>query len=126
MSNTSLQPALDGLAVGLSALCVVHCVFTPLALVLLPSLTALGLGDEAFHRLLLFLVLPSSGLALTLGCRRHKDLAVLAAGASGLGLLVAATLAEDLERGLTVLGSVVLSLGHIRNFLHCRKDRCAH
>ena len=51
---------LDGAAIGLSALCAIHCLMLPVALTLLPVIATLPLGDESFHKALLFLVIPQN------------------------------------------------------------------
>lgn len=132
MSNKALQLVLDRLAVGFSAMCALHCVLAPVALVALPVLAGSLVGDEEFHRLMLWLILPSSMVALTLGCRRHKDVGVLVAGAGGLSILALTALAghqsvgERGEKLLTVLGAVVLAAGHMRNYRLCRRNDCDH
>lgn len=130
MSTKGLQLALDRVSLGLAAACALHCALTPIALVAFPVLAATTLGDEGFHRMMLGLILPSSGLAFTLGCRRHKDVAVLAVGTTGLVLLVAlalgghAVLGEVGERLLTVLAAAALAISHVRNYLLCRREAC--
>jgi hypothetical protein len=109
----------------------VHCLFTPAALILVPVSGASVIEGEAFHHAILWLILPSSLIALTLGCRRHKDRHVVLWGLLGLGVIVfAATRGEDLlgnlgERALTFVGSAILIAGHYRNFRLCRAAACS-
>ena len=77
---------LDHTAVGLAALCAVHCLLTPLLLVSLPILSATFFVDENFHLWMAGLVFPTTGIAVLMGCRRHKDWWV--AGLSFLGVLL--------------------------------------
>jgi hypothetical protein len=132
MSSSRALPLLDRVAIALSSACAVHCLLTPLALALLPALGGTMLADESFHFALLVFILPSSLIALILGCWRHKDRAVIALGAAGLGILVLAALSgpEWLgnagERGMTLLGSFAIMAGHMRNFRLCRRDDCTH
>ena len=98
---------LDRSAIGLSFLCVLHCLAVPLTLILVPSFAALPIADERVHLLLVLLVLPTSTVALTLGCRRHG-------------------LKHILAWGLTVVGSVLVAVGHILNFKCCRSASCDH
>ena len=132
MSKENLQLIADRIAIGLSAACALHCAVVPLMLAVLPILASTPLGDEGFHRAMLWIILPSSGIALTLGCRRHKDLAVLICGAAGLVILTFAAVAghelvgETGERLLTLGGAAVLSLAHLRNYVLCRKAGCDH
>lgn len=120
---------LDRLAIGVSTLCALHCLALPL---MLPTLSTFFLGDAAFHRTLLLFVIPSSLLAVTLGCLRHKDARVWLLAAAGLSVMVlAAFWGHGLfghwgERGVTLIGVSLLSLGHLRNYSLCRRDPYTH
>src|SRR6056297_2916241 len=127
----TLQPVADRLAIGLSMLCALHCLALPLATALLPSLLGMGLEDESFHVWLVIIVIPLSAFALTLGCTKHRNKSVLYIGMLGLGILcLAPLLGHDLlgevgERLLTLAGSILIALSHVRNFRLCRQgDIC--
>ena len=113
-------------------LCTIHCLFLPVILVVFPALGATLFGEELFHVLLLWLVIPLSVIALSLGCRRHKDRLVAAIGLVGLTfLVVAASLGHDFlgetnERILTIIGAAVIAMGHLRNYSLCRREECDH
>jgi len=132
MVPASFPQWLDRLAVSLSSLCALHCLALPLLLVLVPAMSASVLGDEAFHRTLLWLVIPSSVLAITLGCARHKDQLVWTCAVTGLAvMIIAAFWGHDLlgewgERLATLTGAGILSSGHVRNHALCRSRRCLH
>ncbi len=122
---------LDKLAMSISGLCVAHCLIFPVLAVFIPSLVALGLTSEDFHFWMVISVIPSSILALALGCKKHSNLSVAILGALGLSaLLLALTLGHDLlgefgERGLTFTGAVLIALAHYKNFKLCREvDIC--
>ena len=121
---------LDKAAIGLSFLCVVHCLLTPIAIVMLPALGATFLEDERFHYVLLFLVLPTSILSLGLGCRKHGHFEILLIGLFGLFLLfLIIILGEELlgetgEKVSTVAGALIIALAHIRNFKACQTRKC--
>ena len=83
---------LDGAAIGLSALCAIHCLALPIALTMLPVIATMPLGDESFHKALLFLVIPLSAVGLTLGCKRHRQWLVMFWGVSGLLIMACAAL----------------------------------
>jgi len=127
-----LVSVLDRSAIGLSVLCLLHCLALPLVLVAGSSFTALWAADEWFHQLLVVLVLPTSIVALLLGCKKHKRWAVLAWGFCGVGVLtLAALFAHDLvgeagEKILTVIGSMLVVVGHAYNFRLCRSEVCDH
>jgi MerC mercury resistance protein len=124
-----LQASLDRVAIGVSTLCAFHCLLVPAIVVLFPALGAVLGSDEMFHKALVLFVVPSSIGALGLGCRRHRDRAVLALGAMGIETLLV-TLAfghiEYWERVGTIAGSGLILLAHVRNYRLCREDDCAH
>jgi len=123
---------LDKIAISTSALCAIHCLSLPLLLGLLPALGTTVFGDESFHILLLWMVIPLSLIALTLGCRTHKDKLVILSGSVGLTtLLVAAMLGHNLlgetgERIVTLLGASAIAISHLRNYTLCRRKQCEH
>ena len=129
---TAVISLLDRSAIGLSFLCVLHCLAVPLTLILAPSFAALPIADERVHLLLVLLGLPTSTVALTLGCRQHGLKHILAWGLTGIAILVlAASLGEGFlgeygEKILTVVGSVLVAVGHILNFKCCRSASCDH
>lgn len=124
--------AMDTVGLTGSAICLIHCLAGPLLLVLSPLLPSVVFDDQLFHQSMLFFVVPVSGVALLIGCRIHRDRATLMLGISALvTLFLAATALHAIlgalgERILTVLGSVLLAVAHLRNFRLCRADACDH
>lgn len=122
-----LQTLTDKAAIGLSVLCIIHCLVIPVMLIIMPAMTVIALSDEFFHRWLLILVIPISLFALTLGCRKHKRYSIFLWGISGLILLVLLSylghdvLSETGEKLLTVLSATILAYGHLRNHQLCKK-----
>ena len=120
----------DKAAIGLSLLCVVHCLVTPIAIVMFPALGATFLDGESFHFALLFLVLPISLFSLGLGCRKHGHRDILLIGIFGLFLLSLIllvgeeTLGELGEKLSTVFGAVIIASAHFRNFKACQDKKC--
>ena len=120
----------DKAAIGLSLLCVVHCLVTPIAIVMFPALGATFLEGETFHYVLLFLVVPISLFSLGLGCRKHGHRDILLLGMSGVFLLCLIilvgeeTLGELGEKLSTVAGAVVVASAHFRNFKACQDKKC--
>ncbi len=121
---------MDKAAIGLSVACVVHCLLTPIAIVMLPALGSTFLDDEIFHIGLLFLVLPISVFALRLGCRKHGNKAILQTGVVGLAvLLLVVIIGEDAigeigERVTTIIGTAIIAYAHVRNFRLCQVNEC--
>ena len=121
---------LDKLAIGVSTLCVLHCLFLPLFILLFPTLTLGFLGDESIHRTLLYIVIPLSMVALFLGCKKHKKNYIFSYGFSGMAvLIIAATWGHDFfgengEIALTTLGALIISYAHILNQRLCVSNNC--
>lgn len=126
----NLQNLTDKAAIGFSLLCGIHCLLFPLLMILLPSITAISFDGELFHRAMLFLILPTSLFALTMGCRKHKRYHVFVWGAVGLIIIAAAGLwGHDLvgelgEKVMTMLGALIIATGHIQNHRLCRLNTC--
>lgn len=128
-----MRSRLDGLAVLLSGTCLLHCLALPLLVVSVPVLQGSALMDEqVFHLVMLLFIVPTSAIALAWGCRKHKDLLTIALGCIGLTILTVTALfghdwfGQTGERLVTSAGGIVLAIGHIRNFLICRRDDCTH
>ena len=124
------QGVFDRVAISTSALCMIHCLATPFLIIGVPVLSSTFIAGEAFHRFLVWIVLPVSLVALFIGCRRHKDAVVAAFGGLGLLLLVLTAyfghqlLGETGERVATVVGGLILAMGHFRNYRLCRLAEC--
>lgn len=121
---------LDGLAIVMSLACMLHCLMLPLLVVVFPIIGATMLADDHFHGLLLVVIIPTSTLALYLGCRQHGDGTVLWLGLSGIGILAVAAVMgiQHLglvgEKAVTCAGGVLLVVAHLLNFRRCRVRRC--
>lgn len=120
----------DKFAVSTSALCAIHCLFLPIILSLFPVLDSTFFGQEAFHKWLLFLVIPLSLIAFTMGCKRHKNWFVILLGFIGLMTLICTAvyghelLGHEGERIATLFGVSVLAMGHLLNYRLCRRNQC--
>ena len=121
----------DKLAVSMSLLCTAHCFAAPVLVAVIPSLGSFSLPrDELFHSWMVLAVLPTSILALAMGCRKHRRLAFLVTGFCGLALLAGGHLwghdlvGEKNERFLTLAGSCLIGLAHIKNYFLCRSLSC--
>ena len=142
---------IDSMAIGLSVLCAVHCLLTPVLLVLFPVIASTFWVERDFHLWMLFFVLPTTCIAIFWGCRKHRDRWIVFLSALGLSLLAGVAAYEVLTyeplRGmrmrsvrivslmkrmvihsatiLNVLGGSLLALAHGRNFYLCRRLRCS-
>lgn len=125
------QDTLDKSAMGLSFLCLAHCMILPVVTVLLPTMLALTLEDEIFHRILLIGIVPLSGLALFMGCQKHRYWSVFAWGVTGLSILIFAAFfghevfGEQGEKAATAVGSLLIVVCHYKNYRQCGRHDCA-
>lgn len=116
----------DKMAIGLSAVCIVHCLALTTTLALLPNLTALHHHDEAFHLWMMVVVFPTSLYALAKGYQHHRRLRAALLGGAGLTLLFMDVLfGEHLgtlcEMILATSGSSLIAFGHLWNYRLCRQ-----
>jgi hypothetical protein len=120
-----LQTIADKTAITLSFICTLHCLAVPFAVALLPTLAAINLGDEAFHLWMVIVVIPTSLLALSMGCKKHRDYRLMLLGIIGLSLLILAAffghdlMGESIETAMTVLGATIIAAGHLLNHRLC-------
>jgi len=107
---------IDRLAIGLSGLCLVHCVASAVLLTLLASASGLLL-DPLFHESGLAVALVLGAIGLGRGIRQHGFMMPAAIGSLGLGMMAGAlTLGHDGgEMVYSVIGVLVLALGHDLN-----------
>ncbi|ADE55051.1 MerC domain-containing protein [Coraliomargarita akajimensis] len=148
------QGWLDKIAVSMAMVCGVHCLLTPILVALLPVLSTSFFVHEDFHLWMLFFVIPTTGLAVFMGCRKHKDRLVAVLSGAGMAVLIAAFIlgmqfhggeascAELCASGhhhahagfwshskvawFNTLGGLLIAAAHVRNYRLCRKGRCQH
>jgi len=109
---------LDRLAMGLSGLCLVHCLATAVLLALVASAGGL-LGSPLIHEVGLTLAMILGSFSLARGVVEHGFILPSAVGALGLGVMAGAlTMPHNgLEAAFTVGGVMILALGHRLNLI---------
>lgn len=108
---------LDGSAMGLSGLCLAHCLALPLAAALLPALGAWARA-EWVHVVFLAFAAPVAGLALlrpVCGCPPPAGMLTLG-GLGILGLAVGAFGPQAFDTPVTVASSGCLAAAHLWNW----------
>ncbi|MDF7801223.1 MerC domain-containing protein [Pontiellaceae bacterium B1224] len=138
---------LDSCAIGMSVICGIHCMVTPVLIAVLPVLASTFWVHKDFHLWMLALVVPMAAFSLFVGCRKHKSKMVMGLGLTGLGCLVSVAVYESFfhavsgahcalcaqeEAGsllnpatlVNLVGAAFLTAAHTRNFLLCRKEKC--
>ncbi|MCW3837031.1 MerC domain-containing protein [Sphingomonas canadensis] len=110
-----LDSRLDRVAIGISGLCLAHCVATTVLLALISS--AGGLLDPRIHEIGLMLAILFGIVALGRGIVSHGYILPAAVGAFGLGIMAGAlTLPHgDFEIMWTLIGVSFVALGHDLN-----------
>ncbi len=119
MSTAALPTTrLDRLAIGLSGLCLVHCLATTAFLAVIATAGG-ALGAEWIHQVGLVLAMIMGAVALGRGIFEHGYLMPSAVGGLGLGVMTGAlTLPHGAGEAIyTMMGVVILALGHRLNYI---------
>ena len=109
---------LDRIAIGLSGLCLVHCLGTAVLLAVLATAGGM-LGSPIIHEVGLTLAMLLGTISLGRGIVEHGFMMPSSVGALGLGVMFGAL---QLPHGggeemFTLVGAAVLALGHRLNGL---------
>ena len=121
----------DKFAMGLSLACVLHCFFVPSFLILTSGMLSVSFDNEFVHKLLVLVAVPISSFALIKGYKYHKTFSFLSFGILGLVALILAVvlgesnLGELGEKGLTLLGSILVAYSHFKNYKLCIELDCS-
>ena len=107
---------LDRIAMGLSGLCLVHCIATAALFAVLASAGGI-LGAPIVHDVGFTLAMILGAVALLRGIFEHGYMMPSAIGGLGLGVMAGAlTLPHDGTEAMgTVMGVMILGLGHRLN-----------
>ena len=125
----NMQLLTDKLAISLSTICVLHCLFMPSFLILSSWFVAFSVNNEFVHYSILFAAVPVSAYALMQGYLNHDKLSYFLFGIFGLSTLVFAVLTTSIfgeigEKSLTVLGSLFVIYAHYKNHQICKELDC--
>ena len=118
MSQAVLLSRLDRYAIGLSGLCLVHCLASAVLLALVASAGGI-LGSPLIHEVGLGLAMIMGAIALGRGILEHGYTMPSAVGGLGLGVMEGAlTMPHNGTEALyTVVGVGILALGHRLNHI---------
>ncbi|UVO54599.1 MerC domain-containing protein [Sphingomonas sp. SUN039] len=116
MSRSAILSALDRAAIGLSALCAVHCL---VSVVLIAGLSVAGTiwTDPAIHRIGMFGAVLLAGIAFGPTLARERLSRGLAVGLCGLFLMALGLLVPHgwPEIAATITGASLLAVAHLMN-----------
>ena len=118
------QAVTDKMAIELSIACALHYLAFPVLILMLPSMAALNLENEAFHVWMVVAVIPCSVYATFLGFKEHNRRQLCVLGSIGLSMLVLvlgeARIGEAGEKIMTLLGASLVAVGHWFNYRLCQ------
>ena len=128
-----MQKIIDNLGITISSVCAIHCVLLPAIFIIAPYSF---LASHEFHEALIYFILPCAAIAFVLGCRKHGDLKVAVMGTLGVMLLASSLLFHEIFHAeehseelitvlITIAGSLMLILSHLRNRKLCLKEEFA-
>jgi hypothetical protein len=119
----------DNLGIWASALCVVHCMVTPVLLSVSSVFAHFIPGEEKTHRSLAVGVAALGAIALVKGFRTHGRRRILGLMALGLCFIFAGAFYGDLlpshgyEVAVTMTGSLLMITSHRMNHTFCNDCR---
>ena len=128
-----MQKIIDNLGITISSVCAIHCVLLPAIFIIAPYSF---LASHEFHEALIYFILPCAAIAFILGCRKHGDIKVAIMGTLGVILLASSLLFHDIFHAeehseelitvlITIAGSIMLILSHLRNRKLCLREEFA-
>lgn len=127
MKIASPARVLDVSAIGLSGLCLIHCLVLPVVAVGLPFLGAWAQA-EWVHLLFVALAAPISAVALFRRAAKRPPTSLLLLAASGLALLTLGALelpSHAVETPLSVAGGLILAAAHTWNLRRSPPPPCS-
>jgi MerC mercury resistance protein len=125
-----IRPSMDTFGIGISFLCMIHCLVFPFIVSFAPQLMRQLPGDDTLHRTLLVAILLLGFLAFRRGYRIHQRRYVLSLFLVGVVFVSVAaiwgesTLSVATETAITSCGSLLIITAHILNHRHCRSCAC--
>lgn len=131
LSSVGSREWADRLGAWTSALCVVHCLLTPLLLSFSAVLAHILPAEESVHRSLALLVALFGGIALFAGFRKHRRFLVLLLMVTGLSCIAGAAWFGDklpshlVEVFITFCGSGFMVAAHRLNHTFCKSCACS-
>ena len=123
-----MSKLLDRFGICASSICLVHCLATPFVIFFFPSFKEIF--NEQTHELFAVVVIAFIVIAVFPHCKRHGNKDIIALAFSGVSFILAAIFLEDLmplllHYGLTMVGSILLIIAHLKN-IRVRHGNCSH
>lgn len=118
----------DKIGICASSLCLIHCILTPIILVSFPFIYESWM-HETVHITCAIIVMVSVVMAILPHCRKHGHKDIIAFALTGLVFVLTGIFvhenSEVLSIALTIFGSTLLVIAHIKN-IKVRHGKCEH
>ena len=115
---------LDKIGISLSGICAIHCLITPILLLMLPPLSGHSHNHE-IHTFFFFFVAPVASFSFWRTYRAHGNIKPLILGGVGLLILLLPLVVMELHHTghfISVVGSILMILAHLQS-IRCK---CHH
>jgi len=117
----------DKIGLCASGLCLIHCLATPILLLLMPGFQFSEGFDEHMHEIFAVIVVTSIMFAVYPHCRKHGHKDIIAYAFIGVALILVSVFFQDipldLSHILTIIGSIFLIIAHVKN-MKVRHGNC--
>ena len=126
--NKSLSTRVwDKIGVCASGICLIHCLATPILLLIFPASKIQFFEHGVLHAVFAVLVVGSILLAVYPTCKKHGHKDIMTFAALGVFFILSSFLFHDygevIEYVFTIAGSICLIIAHIRN-MKVRHGKC--
>ncbi len=125
---TMVNKIWDKVGICVSGFCLIHCLATPILLILFPASMFTNIHFEITHQIFAVLVTSSILLAVYPTCKEHGHYDIIGLALIGITLTLCAVFFHDyvsktVSHGTTVIGSIILITAHIKN-MKIRHGKC--
>jgi hypothetical protein len=117
----------DKIGICASGLCLVHCLATPILLLLFPATKIALFNSHLFHEIFAVIVVSSIMLAVYPNCKKHGHTDIIGIALIGVVLVIVSIFSHNIplvvSHTMTVIGSIFLITAHIKN-MKVRHGKC--
>ena len=117
----------DRLGIAFSGACVVHCILVAFLPLIFPAI-ATYTHSTWVHVIVGIIILFTSPLAFIPGYRKHGLTWILTTAVSGLfiillGILLEGQFTDQITHGISIFGSLLLVVAHVKNIQHSHRHQ---
>ncbi|HXH32095.1 MAG TPA: MerC domain-containing protein [Bacteriovoracaceae bacterium] len=123
----SMKKVWDRLGIAFSSACVVHCIMVAFLPFFFPAISVYT-HSTWVHVIVGIIILFTSPLAFIPGYRKHGLTWIIGVAFSGLflillGILLEEQVSEQVSHGVSILGSLILVVAHVKNIQHSHRHQ---